>query len=234
MYDQIKGQIVLQRSLDSGQTFVSTPIVIADLLDFWSVGSGHSSNIRCPGNPLRVNQWPALAVSPTTGHLHCVFFDSTSVTGQFPDPVDYNLDLYFTRSTDGGSSWSKPKLFAPDTAPPGDQFHPWIEASASGRLHLLYYDAPGKTAGGVDQHDGDTTGKYQNRYGYSDDGGVTWHFPPALTGEWFLPLNPPIPIAFADYVGMAVSGDTVIPVYTQLNSNFAVGNGDIKSHVITP
>lgn len=47
-------------------------------------------------------------------------------------------DAMFTRSTDGGASWSQPVSLATDTQ--GDQFMPWLATTRGGKLWAMWFD----------------------------------------------------------------------------------------------
>ncbi|MDP3025081.1 MAG: hypothetical protein Q8O10_06055 [candidate division Zixibacteria bacterium] len=55
--------------------------------------------------------------------------------------TDGSLDMFFTRSTDGGVSWSTKKRINDD--PSGnraDQFHPWLAVDQKGVISVIFYD----------------------------------------------------------------------------------------------
>jgi len=104
----------------------------------------------------RINDFPALAVSPSDGSLHIVY--ASLQTADFGD-------VYYARSTDQGLNWSVPVTL--NSAPGLDraQFFPWISAGADGGLDAIWYD---QRAGieGSDLTDVLAT--------HSEDGGLTW------------------------------------------------------------
>jgi hypothetical protein len=80
--------------------------------------------------------FPALASDvtdgPYDGNLYCAFSDYAA---------DGYLDLYFTKSTDGGDTWS-PRIRLNDD-PIGnnvDQFHPWTSVNRDGVVTVAWYD----------------------------------------------------------------------------------------------
>jgi hypothetical protein len=79
--------------------------------------------------------------------------------------------LWFTRSTDGGATWSAPVKINNQTSL-NDQFNPWLAVdSNSGRVGIMYYDTVG-----------DATRKTTNVwYQSSGDGGATWSAPLKVT-----------------------------------------------------
>lgn len=151
-------RVRLQRSLDGGAT-VGAATSVVQRVDSWDFQDGS----RFPGR-FRVAQIVYLAVSPVDGTLYCVYFDTTSTAGG-----NANVDLYLVRSDDGGASWTSPVVINGDTDPPGDQFFPWLEVDASGRLHLAYFDSRYTV-----QDDDVEDGRFDITYATSGDRGASW------------------------------------------------------------
>lgn len=208
-------QLLLRRSFDGGAT-ISAPLLIAMRMDFWSVdGSRFPGSFRAP--PLLT-----FAVDPNDETLYIIYPDTTSIAGG-----NYNVDLYFTRSTDLGVTWDVPRVINGDSfLPPGDQFFPWLEVDRNGRLHLLFYDTRNTTS-----NDNAASALIKPYYSYSDNRGDTWTeaalmaqpFNSELDGR----LNPPAFIG--DYLGLAVGGGFAYPCYLS-NQN---GDSDIFVHRIS-
>ncbi|MFQ5807265.1 MAG: sialidase family protein [Phycisphaerae bacterium] len=204
----------LLRSFDGGNNF-GNPIQIATRLDVWDMYSP-----PVPGT-FRLPILNYLAVDPESGNLYCVYFDTTNIIGG-----NANVDLYFTRSYDQGSSWETPWVINGDSVPPGDQFFPWLEVDRRGRIHLLFYDTRN-----ILQNDSDPQAFINAYYSYSDDAGDTWT-EIRLTPRPFnseddgRPSSPPAFIG--DYSGLGVGGSYALPCYLS-NQN---GDSDIFIHRI--
>jgi hypothetical protein len=196
-WDYFDGHM-LRRSYDGGQT-MTAPVRMATLMDVWQVQFAP----QIPGD-FRVPNLSSIAVDPVDGTLYCVYFDTTEVVGGNSD-----VDLYLTRSDDDGDTWTTPMVINEDPDPPGDQFFPWLEVSADGRLHLLYFDSSL-----VVQNDTASTAWLDAFYAWSDDRGSTWTAH-RLTGSSFATALTNIGTGefIGDYNGMAVLGDRVWPVY---------------------
>ncbi len=203
----------LKRSLNGGTAF--TTHNIATRLDSWDLYSGS----RIPGD-FRIPELTYLAVDPTSGTLYCIYFDTTSYSGG-----NYNLDLYFCKSTDQGTSWTTPVIINGDSTPPGDQFFPWIEVDQVGRLHVVSYDSR-RTV----QNDSDIHGWFDAYYTCSQDGGATWS-EYCLTPAPFDSYNDGgSPGQFmGDYLGLGVGANRVYPCYPSTQN----GDSDIFTNVIT-
>ncbi|MGD8454596.1 MAG: tetratricopeptide repeat protein [Phycisphaerae bacterium] len=205
--------VKLKRSLNGGVSF--TTHTIATRLDTWESYEGG----RFPGT-FRVPIMHYLAVDPNDGTLYCVYFDTTNIVAG-----NYNVDLYFSKSTDRGSTWTTPVIISTDGVPPGDQFWPWLEVDQSGRIHMVYYDSR-RTL----QNDGAVHGYFDACYMTSDDGGATWD------NYWLTPapfdsnddgLDRPSQF-LGDYLGLGLGGDRVYPCYLSTQN----GDADIFTNVI--
>ncbi len=206
--------VMLRRSLDGGNTF-DAPIRIATRLDTWSTQDGS----RFPGT-FRVPPLNSLAVDPVSGVLYCVYFDTTNiVNGQ------RNVDLYFSKSLDKGSTWSTPRIINGDNNPPGDQFFPWLEVDRAGRIHMLFYDSRHTV-----QNDGVINGMFDAYYTMSADGGATWS-EYRLTPQSFNCDNDGLNRSqqfFGDYNGLGLGGDFAYPNYVSSQN----GDPDMFVHTI--
>lgn len=180
--------VKLKRSLNDGQSF--TTHTIATRLDVWGTQDGS----RFPGN-FRVPSLNYLAVDPVSGVLYCVYFDTTNiVNGQ------RNVNLYFTKSSDQGTTWATPKVINNDSNPPGDQFFPWVEVDRSGRIHILFFDSRNTV-----QNDNSLPGWFDQYYMFSDDGGNTWSEVRLTPNSWRSDLDGFGSGFCGDYSGMALA-----------------------------
>jgi len=96
---------------------------------------------------------PAIATDPG-GNIHVVWEDKTPG----------NDEIYYKRSTDGGSTWSTKRL----TWNAGSSCLPAIATDSSGNIHVVWEDK--------------TPGNYEIYYKRSTDGGLTWQ--PAKRLTW--------------------------------------------------
>ncbi|MEM7350320.1 MAG: hypothetical protein AAF657_05910 [Acidobacteriota bacterium] len=211
-YSDFAERILLQRSLDGGAS-LEPPVEVAIRLDTWDPQDGS----RFPGQ-FRVAPLPYLASSPVDGTLYCVYFDTTEIlAGQA------NVDLYLTRSTDRGLTWSPPAIANGDTDPPGDQFHPWIEVDDRGRVHLVFFDTRHTI-----QDDDVEDGRIDVYHSVSDDAGTTWT-ETRLTSEPFgtavIAWPVTLPQFLGDYLGLATAGDRTWVAYPTTE------NGDLDLFV---
>ena len=203
----------LRRSLNGGSSFSTH--TIATRLDVWGTQDGS----RFPGD-FRVPSLVYLDVDQNTGTLYAAYFDTTGWVGG-----NRNVDLYFTKSTDQGTSWTTPVIVNGDSDPPGDQFWNWIECDRYGRLHMVYFDTR-HTA----QNDNTVHGMFDAYYSYSSDGGETWteyRLTPNSWDSYDDGLNRYNQF-IGDYLGLAVAGYKAYPVYLDTSA----GDPDIFTNVI--
>ena len=205
--------VMLHRSFDGGRT-LEGPIRVATRLDVWDTGDGS----RFPGS-FRVPPFSYLAVSPVDGTLYALWFDTTSrVDGES------DVDLYLATSTDRGATRKAPRRVPQQSGTAGDQFFPWLEVDAKGRLHMVFYD----TRHGV-QSDRDEAAEVDAYYAYSEDGGRRW-IEHRLTDSSFSTAEGLWPSGqfLGDYLGLATAGDRAYPVYVSAQN----GQSDVFVNVV--
>ncbi len=192
----------VKRSLDGGTSF--TTHLVALRMDTWGV---ETFNTRFPGT-FRAPALLGLAVHPVNGTLYAVWPDTTD----FSQPGGHaNVDVYFSKSTNQGTSWSTPAILNDEGPFVGDQFFPWIETDpANGRLNVVLLDTRN-----TDQVDNTTHGMIDSYFAYSEDDGATWTELRLTPQPWDSDddgLNRPSQF-IGDYLGMAVTADLAWPLY---------------------
>ncbi len=117
--------IRIDRSTDGGATWGTDRTVQAV-----SFGSGSIQ----PG--IQVFSFPALDVDissgPYRGRLYCAYMDREASGGA--------NDIWFTRSTDNGATWSARRRLNDDPLTGRDQFHPWLCVDRNGDITATWYD----------------------------------------------------------------------------------------------
>lgn len=177
-------EIYYKRSTDGGSSWSSvqrltwndgaslSPIVVSDknnhLHLVWDdVSSGfhdiyyrRSTNGGMAWSATKRLTWTShLSATPTiaadsNNRLHVVYFDDGPG----------NNEVFYKRSTDGGSTWSAPKRL---TWTSGYSFNPVISVDTDNRLHVVWHD--------------DTPGTYEIYYKRSTNAGSTWESGKRLT-----------------------------------------------------
>ena len=175
-------------SKDGGLTF-SKPVTI----DF-----KHEFDYWLP--PTLFRAWtsmsPRIAVGPE-GNVYVVFA-ANPLWSEDPD----DSDIFFSRSIDGGRSWSKPVRINDDLTK-RDQFFPSIGVSRNGTVHVAF----------ADRRDDPVDVRYNIYYTRSNDHGETW-LPNSRVSDY--PSNPNfgIPFFLGDYFSIAVSDEDVYIAWT--------------------
>jgi len=120
---------------------------------------------------------PAIA-SDSSNAIHVVWYDRTP--GQ--------AEIYYKRSTDGGTSWGAAKRL---TWTSGESLIPAISIGLSNTLHVVWYD--------------DTPGNTEIYYRRSVDGGATWSEAKRLTWNLGASYQPALAIDSGDAIHVAWS-----------------------------
>lgn len=193
-------------SVDGGQTF-SAPILIAHM--------PKQLPFRIWPNYFRAasSMFPSITVGPE-GNVYAVFASN-------PPGPDVS-DIYFTRSTNGGSAWSTPVAIGDDGSIQSE-FFPWVAAEKDGTVLVIFGD-----------HRQDAMNVAYDIYdAVSLDRGVTWGFNKRVTS---VSGNPSYNYFIGDYFNLAVSNTTAYAVWTdernypgQSNDVF-VGIGDLTTN----
>lgn len=194
-------QILLRKSTNGGQT-VGSPTLAATRLDVWGV-----DGTRYPGS-FRVPPLASLAVDPVNSNLYVIYFDTTQVVGGNRD-----TDLYFTKSTDGGSTWTTPSIINGDVGnDQADCFFPWLEVDQTGRIGVVFYD----TRHG-NRDDNASSALIDAYYSYSEDEGATWTEHRLTPNSWDSIFDGFNDGFVGDYLGMGQArgdtGDYYWPLY---------------------
>lgn len=204
------GSIRLDISTDGGQTFGSD-ITIQNTTFV-------SGNIN---GSIMVFSFPALDVDitggPNNGYMYVAYMDDA--------PGFTDTDIFFTRSTNGGSTWSQKIRINDDPQNNGcDQFHPWLTVAPDGSIIVVFLDRR-LDSGNLLMDLYLTT---------SADGGMTWSTNERITtvssdptaGSWQKTGNYPVkceaPFILADragllgeYIGLTASStDDIHPLWT--------------------
>ena len=126
------------------------------------------------------SEYASLAVDPS-GNPHVVWDDDTPG----------NTDIYYLKSTNGGTTWTSIKRLTSTSGWPGD---PEIAADSLGRLHLIFhYDKPGND---------------EIYYKKSADAGGTWSPNRRLTWTTGSSWGPSVAVDPSDFLHVVYYDDT--------------------------
>ncbi len=165
-------KLFLVRSTDGGQTWgtnqliAGAPIVPIGRLDWEGIERALVGSADC-NYLMHANHLPVIAVSPTDPNtVYAVWND-----GRW-EPIDslcglqgHHSDVAFSRTTDGGATWSAPARINDDPMNNGaDHFQPNIAIGPNGLVGVTWFDR---------RYDPNHL-LYDLDYSQSSDGGLTW------------------------------------------------------------
>lgn len=123
------GSAAVQRSLDGGRTWLNKPILVAPYGCTY-----YGPTDPDTGEGVRIGRFPNLAVDGST--VHAVWEDDL--------PIEPGVgSIHYSRSLDGGLTWSTPVAISPSGA---NAFVPSIAVNAAGAVGVTYYDFRNNTA----------------------------------------------------------------------------------------
>lgn len=203
--------IGLARSTDGGRSFDSPRLIVR----YRPLGSakGIPEGVRhTVKGGVRAETYPVLVCDTTAGPRRGWLYLCWA--------ADSVPNVYFSRSTDGGQTWSQPVIVHSDTA--GDQFWPWMALDpTTGDLAIMY----------LDSRDDPQNLLVTVSVSYSSDGGTTWTDRRVGDTLWDLRRNPFRANAFAgDYSGCAFYDGRVYPSWVDMrNTAFNIADNDVYS-----
>jgi hypothetical protein len=181
-------------SKDAGRTW-SQPIKISNT-NLIALRDPYSGNLVRAGDYL-----PDIAVDPHSGDLYVVWADARFGDGTY-------LDVVLSKSTNGGRSWTAPKVV--DTAPAGaSAFNSTVAVTDDGTVAVLWYDFREN-----DPSPGLPTDVFLR---HSHDGGATFVGAQKLAGPFDMekaPVSAGRGFFLGDYQGLAAAGNDLVAFFT--------------------
>lgn len=202
-------------STDGGTTF-SAPRVIHTYKPFGvKTTIGTQTNSRVKG-VVRAEAYPSLTIDNTTGARRGWLYLVWS--------ADQTPNVYFSRSTDNGTTWSTPRVV--HSTEKNDQFWPWIALDpTNGDLAVMYFDS----------RDDDQNLLVNCYVSYSPDGGTTWIDRRVGDGENDLRRNPFAGNTFAgDYSGCDFYGGKIYPSWVDMRHTTPtnISDNDVYTSIV--
>ena len=192
--------IMFDKSTNQGQSFGVDEYIIETIAMVGEIRGG-----------ILVFPFPALTSdlavsSPYLGNLYIAYMDDSG-----PD-----MDIFFTRSTDDGVSWSNPIRINDDEFLNGcDQFHPWLSVDDLGVIHAIFYDRrldPNNLL-------------FDLYYTRSVDAGMTWSVNERITTVSSNPSDAALAGLIGEYIGLSAWRNQVQMAWTDTRN----GNQDVFS-----
>lgn len=198
--DGTESSIGFAKSLDGGASF-STPRSIVKYKPFgrtkYISGQGYRHTVK---GFVRAEAYPSIVCDVTGGARNGYLYLCWS--------SDSVPNVYFSRSTDGGETWSNPIIVHSDVS--NDQFWQWIAIDpTNGDLAIMYLDSRNDPKNIM-------TECYVS---YSSDGGESWLDRRVSDIAMDLRLNPFTENSFAgDYSGCAFFGGRIYPSWVDMRN----------------
>jgi hypothetical protein len=179
------------RSLDSGTTWLDKDIFIDPMPTGWDYSIPGIS--RANGLPITLCD---LSGGPHHGHIYVNWSDQRNGAA--------NTDIFMSKSTDGGQSWSSPLRINDDTTQ-RHQFFTWMTIDqVTGYLYCVFYDRR--------NHSDRKTDVY---LAISKDGGQSFsnHM---ISDSAFWPVST---VFFGDYTNISAHNGMIRPIWTRLDNH---------------
>ena len=182
-------KIYFDKSTDGGKTWLDRDIIIADQPEGW--------DYRIPG-VYRANGMPVLDIDNSNGKYAGTLYVNWSDQRNGTD----NTDIFISKSTDGGLTWSSPQRVNDDNTR-SHQYLTWMKIDpTTGYIYIVYYDRSRYS-----------DNRTEVKLSYSFDGGKT--FQAQTISE--KPFKPKSYYFTGDYNNIDAYKGLVIPVWTEVN-----------------
>jgi len=183
--------IVFDRSLDGGETWLDEDIPIDPQPTGWDYNIPGIN--RANGLPITCCD---ISQSPYRGNIYVNWSDQRNGSD--------DTDIWFSKSTDGGNTWSVAKRVNDDD-PGKQQFFTWMTVDqANGSIYMVFYDRR--------NYDDINTDVYLAR---STDGGETFTNMRISDN----PFYPSAGVFFGDYTNITAYNNIVRPIWARADGN---------------
>lgn len=184
-------KIYFDRSLDQGKTWLPEDVEVADQPGGWTIDI--PGIYRANGMPVTCAD---LSKGPNRGTIYVNWSDQRN--------GETDTDIWLTRSTDGGNSWSAPIRVNDDEAG-RHQFFNWMSVDpVTGIIYIVFYDRRA--------YDDNQTDVY---LAFSQDGGQTFVNKKISAS----PFTPNDAVFFGDYNNINAYDGHVRPIWTRCDGS---------------
>ena len=198
--------LLFNRSLDKGESWLQEEILIDTMPGGWDQNISGIS--RANGFPITKCD---LSGGPNHGTIYVNWSDQRN--------GEHNTDIWFSKSTDGGNTWSSRSKVNKDNSN-RQQFFTWMDIDqTNGNLHFVFYDRR--------NYSGDQTDVY---LAFSNNGGRSFKNK-RISESPFLPNKD---IFFGDYTNITVHNNIIRPIWTRLHDGELSIWTDVTSFNGTP
>lgn len=210
----------LARSTDGGATWTISTITGGPIVQGGTCvtgGTGHFAK-NATNATINVRAQAVLSVKPTDPNTVYAVYGGGDL--ELPYTINtetgFHSDMIFTRSTDGGQTWS-PKTKINSDGQGFDQFLPWMDVSPNGTIW----------AGWQDRREDPNNYRIRWYQAYSVDDGNTWVESP--TADVMSDIGP---AGMGDYEALAADNGQILSVWFDSRNN-AGGDPYTEAHVLT-
>lgn len=182
-HDYARQRIFIDKSTDGGANW-GTDVQVA------TTNIGFAVELGCNGGR-DMTPAPQMAID-AAGNIYVVFARDDAATG-------LNLDVFITKSTNGGATWSTPQRVSATSA--GHQYNPAIAIDSTGAINVSY----------LDRRDDPANCRTHTYLSRSTDGGTSFTDSPVTDADSNFDGNPNGP---GDYSGLACLGTTAHPYFS--------------------
>ena len=197
--------LVFDRSLDDGNTWLDTDIVVSDIPGGWDYGI--PGIYRANGLPVTLCDTSG---GPNNGAIYINWTDQRNGAD--------DVDVWLAKSRDGGDTWSQPIRVNDD--PPGkQQFFTWMAIDqTNGYLYFVFYDRR--------NYEDEQTDVYMAQ---SIDGGESFrNF--KISESPFVPNQN---VFFGDYTNLTAYDNVIRPIWARLeNSQLSIWTAIVDPTVV--
>ncbi|MBK6967332.1 MAG: T9SS type A sorting domain-containing protein [Bacteroidales bacterium] len=197
--------IGMAKSLDGGATWGPATRIINNIRGVRTSGTGKS---------MRVNSFPTMTVDISNSGNRGTIYVTWANIGTPGTNTGNDIDIYLSKSTDQGLTWSTPAKVNQDDAGLGSQhYFPWIASDPSnGNLSIVYYDDRNVSSSQCEVYVSNST-----------DGGMSWE-DVKVSDVSFTPQSIPglADSYFGDYLAIHANNRWVYPAWTDNRSGTAM------------
>ncbi|HMA35580.1 MAG TPA: sialidase family protein, partial [Chloroflexia bacterium] len=203
---------LVTKSTDGGVTFSPSMTITGQPISITGsfVGGYQYLYASSTSSGFRHNDQAIIGVSPTNPQqIYAVWTD-----GRFESSFVYqgisglHGDILFSRSLNGGTTWSAVTKINDDNVQGKDQFFPWMTVGPDGTIHVSWMDRREAPVNGF---------PYREYYSQSTDGGLTWSANQQVGDVTNTPST-----FIGDYSGIAANLVRVLPIWTDQRSGQGV------------
>jgi hypothetical protein len=208
----------IAKSTDGGLTFQPSVVISAgpnlqgglnlgDQRGYFAVNAGCTT--------FRHRSFPIIGVDPTNSqHVYSMWAGGNLETPYSCGALNgVHSDILFSRSVDGGATWSAP-LKVNDDPPGKDQYYPWMDVSANGKIWIGWHD----------RRDDPSNFRHAWYIDRSADGGLTFGTDHRVATVSSQPSD-----FIGDYAGLAVENNLMLSMWWDSRDT---PTGDPYTHVI--